>query len=122
MRNTALAAAAGLTAALLAHRAEAGPTLDAANKMTFKPVVVDKVDEMRTAFFADRGDVFMADISALYATRAAYAPNPNDYLILPQAISTEPLGPMVRHGDNQFTDGLNAQWTRGGMLYAPPIR
>ncbi|WP_395712461.1 amino acid ABC transporter substrate-binding protein [Reyranella sp.] len=75
-----------------------------ANKMTFKPVVIEKVEEVRAAFFAGRCDVFTTDASGLYATRAANAPNPADYVILPEIISKEPLGPVVRHGDNQFAD------------------
>jgi len=75
-----------------------------ANKMTFKPVVIEKVEEVRAAFFAGRCDVFTTDASGLYSTRAANAPNPDDYIILPEIISKEPLGPLVRHGDNQFAD------------------
>jgi general L-amino acid transport system substrate-binding protein len=75
-----------------------------ANKMSFKPVVIEKVEEVRAAFFAGRCDVFTTDASGLYSTRAANAPNPDDYIILPEIISKEPLGPVVRHGDNQFGD------------------
>jgi general L-amino acid transport system substrate-binding protein len=75
-----------------------------ANKMTFKPVVIEKVEEVRGAFFSGRCDVFTTDASGLYSTRAANAPNPDDYIILPEIISKEPLGPVVRHGDNQFAD------------------
>src|SRR5262244_2467662 len=75
-----------------------------ANKMTFKPVVIEKVEEVRAAFFAGRCDVFTTDASGLYSARAANAPNPDDYVILPEIISKEPLGPVVRHGDNQFGD------------------
>ena len=75
-----------------------------ANKMSFKPVVIEKVEEVRAAFFAGRCDVFTTDASGLYSTRAANAPNPDDYIILPEIISKEPLGPLVRHGDNQFGD------------------
>ncbi|WP_421997514.1 amino acid ABC transporter substrate-binding protein [Reyranella sp.] len=75
-----------------------------ANKMNFKPVVIEKVEEVRAAFFAGRCDVFTTDASGLYSTRAANAPNPSDYVILPEIISKEPLGPVVRHGDNQFGD------------------
>jgi general L-amino acid transport system substrate-binding protein len=52
----------------------------------------------------------------LYATRAANAPNPNDYVILPEIISKEPLGPVVRHGDNQFADIV--RWVQYAMLEA----
>src|SRR5713226_1439671 len=75
-----------------------------ANKMSFKPVVIEKVDDIRAAFFSGRCDVYTTDASGLYATRAANATNPDDYIILPEIISKEPLAPAVRHGDNQFAD------------------
>jgi len=87
-----------------------------ANKMTFKPVVIEKIEEVRAAFFAGRCDVFTTDASGLYATRAANAPNPDDYIILPEIISKEPLGPVVRHGDNQFADIV--RWSLFAMLEA----
>ena len=57
-----------------------------ANKMSFKPVVIEKVDEIRAAFFAGSCDVYTTDASALAATRAANVPPPrtfDDFLILP---------------------------------------
>ena len=87
-----------------------------ANKMTFKPVVIEKVDEVRAAFFSGRCDVYTTDASALYSTRVANAPKPEDYIILPEIISKEPLGPVVRHGDNQFADIV--RWTLFAMLEA----
>jgi general L-amino acid transport system substrate-binding protein len=87
-----------------------------ANKMTFKPVVIEKIEEVRAAFFAGRCDVFTTDASGLYATRAANAPNPDDYIILPEIISKEPLGPVVRHGDNQFADIV--RWALFAMIEA----
>src|SRR6476620_5305594 len=90
-----------------------------ANKMTFKPVVIEKVDEIRAAFFAGRCDVYTTDASSLAATRAANVPPPrtfDDFVILPEIISKEPLGPVVRHGDNQFADIV--RWSLYAMLEA----
>jgi general L-amino acid transport system substrate-binding protein len=87
-----------------------------ANKMQFKPVVIEKVEEVRAAFFAGRCDVYTTDASGLYSTRAANAPNPDDYMVLPEIISKEPLAPAVRHGDNQFADVV--RWTQYAMLEA----
>jgi general L-amino acid transport system substrate-binding protein len=90
-----------------------------ANKMNFKPVVIEKVEETRAAFFSGRCDVYTTDVSSLAATRAANVPpplSPADFVILPEIISKEPLGPMVRHGDNQFTDIV--RWTQYAMLEA----
>ncbi|HEX2888224.1 MAG TPA: amino acid ABC transporter substrate-binding protein [Vineibacter terrae] len=87
-----------------------------ANKMTFKPVVIENVEEIRQAFFSGRCDVYTTDASGLYSTRAANAPKPDDYLILPEIISKEPLGPVVRHGDNQWADIV--RWTLYAMVEA----
>jgi len=84
-----------------------------ANKMTFKPVVIEKVEEVRGAFFSGRCDVFTTDASALLDP-CRNAPNPDDYVILPEIISKEPLGPAVRHGDNQFADIV--RWAFNAML------
>jgi len=90
-----------------------------ANKMTFKPVVIEKVDEIRAAFFSGRCDVYTTDSSALAATRVANVPAPltqDDFVILPEIISKEPLAPAVRHGDNQFADIV--RWTQYAMVEA----
>ena len=90
-----------------------------ANKMTFKPVVIEKVEEVRAAFFSGRCDVYTNDSSSLYATRAANVPppaKPEDFVILPEIISKEPLAPAVRHGDNQFGDIV--RWSQYAMIEA----
>jgi general L-amino acid transport system substrate-binding protein len=89
------------------------------NKMTFKPVVIEKVEEVRAAFFSGRCDVYTNDSSSLYATRAANVPPPataEDFIVLPEIISKEPLAPAVRHGDNQFADIV--RWSQYAMLEA----
>src|SRR6266852_5093494 len=75
-----------------------------ANKMDFKPVVIEKVDELYAAFFSGRCDVITGDASALAAQRSGRASNPDDYMILTERISKEPLAPVVRHGDEQWHD------------------
>jgi general L-amino acid transport system substrate-binding protein len=75
-----------------------------ANKMEYKPVVIEKVDEIFAAFFAGRCDVMTGDGSALGAQRIGRASNPDDYVVLPERISKEPLAPVVRHGDDQWHD------------------
>src|SRR5882672_9070051 len=54
-----------------------------ANKMTFKPVVIEKVEEVRAAFFSGRCDVVTGDASGLAAQRVGRASNPDDYVVLP---------------------------------------
>ena len=87
-----------------------------ANKITFKPVLFEDPDQSRQAFFGGRCDAYSGDQARLYATRAANAPKPEDYIILPEIISKEPLGPVVRHGDNQFADIV--RWVQYAMLEA----
>ena len=86
------------------------------NKMTFKPVLFEDPDQSRAAFFSGRCDAYSGDQARLYATRVANAPNPDDYIVLPEIISKEPLGPVVRHGDNQFADIV--RWAQYAMLEA----
>jgi general L-amino acid transport system substrate-binding protein len=75
-----------------------------ANKLTFKPVVIEKLDEVENAYFSGRCDVYTTDRSGLAATRISKAPNPDDQVILPEVISKEPLAPAVRHGDDEWFD------------------
>jgi general L-amino acid transport system substrate-binding protein len=74
--------------------------------MTMKPVVIESTPELAKAFFAGRCDCLTSDASQLAGTRAV-APNPDDYVILPEIISQEPLAPAVRHGDDQWYDIVN---------------
>lgn len=77
-----------------------------ANNMEMKPVVIEQTIELNKAFFAGRCDVLTSDASQLAGIRAV-APNPDDYVILPEIISKEPLAPAVRHGDEQWRDIVN---------------
>ena len=75
-----------------------------AQKMQFKPVVIEKADEIKSAYFSGRCDVYTTDASGLASLRAVDAPVPDDHIILPEIISKEPLAPVVRHGDEEFAD------------------
>ena len=77
-----------------------------ANGMKMKPVVIENTAELAKAFFAGRCDCLTSDASQLAGTRAV-APKPDDYIILPEIISKEPLAPAVRHGDDQWYDIVN---------------
>ena len=76
------------------------------NKLKWKPVVIEQTAELSKAFFAGRCDVLTSDASQLAAHRSV-APNPADYVLLPEIISKEPLAPVVRHGDDQWYDIVN---------------
>ncbi len=85
------------------------------NGMPWKPVVIEQTAELNKAFFAGRCDSLTSDVSQLAAQRSV-APNPNDYIILPEIISKEPLAPVVRHGDDQWYDIVN--WTMMALIQA----
>lgn len=80
----------------------------AAHKMTFKPVVYESADESTVIYESGRADVYTSDISGLAARRTSLS-KPEDHVILPEAISKEPLGPAVRQGDQQWSDLV--RWT-----------
>lgn len=90
-----------------------------ANKLQFKPVVYEKLDELVAAFFAGRCDVYTSDASQLASARALQTPKPEDYMILPEIISKEPLGPFVRHGDDQWLDLV--RWSLFAMIEAEEL-
>lgn len=71
--------------------------------LSYVPVIVQKADEALSAYASGRCDVFTTDKSGLAAHRSKLA-DPNAHVILPETISKEPLGPVVRHGDNQWKD------------------
>ena len=76
-----------------------------ANSMEFKPVVIENQQEVLAAFISGRCDVYTTDASGLASQLVTDIPNgPDDYMILPEIISKEPLGPAVRQGDEQWTD------------------
>ncbi len=83
-----------------------------ANGMTYSPVPVATNAEGEQQFLAGACDVYTTDVSGLAASRAVY-PSPDDFVILPEVVSKEPLGPVVRHGDSNWGDivrwVLNAQ-------------
>ena len=90
-----------------------------ANKMSFKPVVIEKLEEVVNAYFSGRCDVYTTDISGLVAVRASRAPKPDDHVILPEVISKEPLGPAVRHGDDRWFDIV--KWSLFAMIEAEEL-
>lgn len=87
-----------------------------ANKMDLKPVTIEKYEEVTGAFLAGRCDAITSDTSQLAAIRANDTPKPADYIILPELISKEPLGPAVRQGDDQWFDAV--KWSLFAMIDA----
>ncbi|MDJ0937667.1 MAG: amino acid ABC transporter substrate-binding protein [Kiloniellales bacterium] len=88
------------------------------NNMDYKPVVFEKADEVVAAYDAGRCDVYTTDASGLAAQRIKLK-DPNAHVILPEIISKEPLGPVVRHGDNNWGDVV--RWTLFAMVEAEEL-
>jgi len=86
-----------------------------ANGLKYKTVVFDTAEAITSAFFSGRCQAYTTDMSDLAGARTKVA-NPNDYLILPEVISKEPLGPSVRRGDDEWFQIV--RWTLYGMLEA----
>jgi general L-amino acid transport system substrate-binding protein len=87
-----------------------------AQALNIKPVVFEKVEAATGAYFAGRCVAYTTDASGLASVRNKEAKNPDDHVILPELISKEPLGPMVRRGDDEWT--AIVKWTVYGLLEA----
>lgn len=85
------------------------------NNLQFQPVVVEKLDETVRAFTAGRCDAFTTDKSQLASVRTTL-PSPDSYVILPETFSKEPLGPMVRQGDEAWFNVV--RWALNAMIEA----
>ncbi|MCG2626410.1 amino acid ABC transporter substrate-binding protein [Bradyrhizobium sp. WYCCWR 13023] len=89
-----------------------------ANNMKYEVIAFGTIDEAVKAYESGRCDVFTDDSSGLYASRLKLT-NPADHVVLPEIISKEPLGPMVRHGDDQWFDIV--KWTLFAMVTAEEL-
>jgi general L-amino acid transport system substrate-binding protein len=89
-----------------------------ARNMKYEVVAFATADETVKAYEAGRCDVFTSDVSQLYAMRLKLA-NAADHVVLPEIISKEPLGPLVRHGDDQWFD--IAKWVLFALLNAEEL-
>ncbi len=88
------------------------------NDMEYEPVPVETNSEGQQQYLAGACDTYTTDASGLAATRAAFE-NPDDHTILPEIISKEPLGPLVRHGDNAW--GEIVRWTLNALIAAEEL-
>jgi general L-amino acid transport system substrate-binding protein len=89
-----------------------------ANHMKLKSVTFATADEAVKAYDTSRCDSYTTDSSALYGERLRVS-TPNDHIVLPEIISKEPLGPALRHGDDQWGDIV--RWTHFAMLNAEEL-
>jgi len=87
-----------------------------ASGLGIRPIVFEKLEAAEGAYFAGRCAAYTTDASGLAATRSKLAKNPADHLILPELISKEPMGPMVRRGDDEWF--AIVKWVIYGLLEA----
>src|SRR5438552_9620900 len=88
------------------------------NNMKYEVIAFAGADETVKAYESGRCDVYTTDVSGLYAERLKLA-SPADHGVLPEVISKEPLGPMVRHGDDQWFDIV--KWVLFAMVDAEEL-
>ena len=88
------------------------------NSMSYEPVPIETGSEAIAQYLAGACDVYTTDASALAANRANFEA-PGDHMVLPEIISKEPLGPLVRHGDNNWGDIV--RWTLNALITAEEL-
>ena len=88
------------------------------NGITYEPVPIETNAEARAAYEAERCDVYTTDASGLAATRTTFE-DPSAHMVFPEIISKEPLGPLVRHGDDQWAD--IARWVLNALITAEEL-
>jgi len=89
-----------------------------ANNISYEPVPIETGAEAAQQYLAGACDVYTTDASALAAQRANFE-NPGDHILLPEIVSKEPLGPLVRHGDNEWADVV--RWTLNALITAEEL-
>ncbi|WP_299627988.1 amino acid ABC transporter substrate-binding protein [uncultured Tateyamaria sp.] len=88
------------------------------NNISYEPVPIETNAEAQQQYLAGACDVYTTDASGLAATRATFEA-PGDHVLLPEIISKEPLGPLVRHGDNEWGDIV--RWTLNALITAEEL-
>ncbi len=85
------------------------------NKMKYEAVPIETNEEARKAYLAERCDVYTTDASGLAATKATFD-DPENHMVFPEIVSKEPLGPLVRQGDENWSD--IARWVLNALVNA----
>jgi general L-amino acid transport system substrate-binding protein len=88
------------------------------NNISYEPVPIETQAEAEQKYLAGACDAYTTDASGLAGSRATFE-NPGDHIILPEIISKEPLGPAVRHGDDQWADIV--RWTLNALIAAEEL-
>ena len=90
-----------------------------ANRMTFQPVVIEAAAEVQGAFLSGRCDVYSNDRTDMVGIRSAQGARADELVILPEVISKEPLGPLVRKNDGRWFDVV--RWTHFALVAAEEL-
>ena len=88
------------------------------NGMSYEPVPIETNAEAQQQYLSGACDVFTTDASGLAATRATFE-NPDEHMLLPEIVSKEPLGPLVREGDEPWSDIV--RWTLNALITAEEL-
>ncbi len=88
------------------------------NNINYEPVPIETNAEAQQQYLAGACDVYTTDASGLAATRATFE-DPAAHVVLPEIVSKEPLGPLVRHGDNEWGDIV--RWTLNALITAEEL-
>ena len=88
------------------------------NKISYEAVPIETNSEARTAYKAERCDVYTTDASGLAATKSTFD-DADKHMVFPEIVSKEPLGPLVRQGDDQWAD--IARWVLNALVSAEEL-
>ena len=88
------------------------------NNISYEPVPIETNSEAQQQYLAGACDVYTTDASGLAATRATFE-DPTAHVVLPEIVSKEPLGPLVRHGDNNWGDVV--RWSLNALIAAEEL-
>ena len=88
------------------------------NNISYEPVPIETNAEAQQQYLAGACDVYTTDASGLAATRATFE-DPSAHVVLPEIVSKEPLGPLVRHGDDEWGDIV--RWTLNALVAAEEL-
>jgi general L-amino acid transport system substrate-binding protein len=88
------------------------------NKMKYEPVPIETNSEARKGYLSERCDVYTTDASGLAATKSTFK-DANKHMVFPEIISKEPLGPVVRQGDDQWAD--IGRWVLNALIVAEEL-
>jgi general L-amino acid transport system substrate-binding protein len=88
------------------------------HNQTFQPVLIDDPNQLQATFLSGRCDVFTRDMTGLSGFRMRQA-NPDEFVLLPENITMEPLGAYIRKGDDAWLDVV--RWTQFALVWAEQL-